>query len=181
MKSLKERIKRVKMLLLDVDGVMTNGGIILGPGKMEMKKFHAHDGMGIALAKAAGLWVGILTGRDSDTVRKRARELKIDIVEQGFLDKEKSYQGVLKKYGLKDEEIAYVGDDLLDIPILERVGFSICVANGVEEAKKISHYVTKRNGGDGAVREVVEMLLLEKGKKEAALTSIFKAIKLGKK
>ncbi|NTV74602.1 MAG: HAD hydrolase family protein, partial [Holophaga sp.] len=107
-----------------------------------------------------------------EAVRRRAKELEIDEIQQGTIDKEKGYEAILKKYGLKDEEIAYVGDDLLDIPILRRAGFSICVANGVEEAKKVSHYVTKRKGGEGAIREAVERILTGKGKKKEAIRSL---------
>lgn len=172
MENLKKRIRKIKMLLMDVDGVMTEGGIILGSGAMELKRFHVQDGMGITLAKAAGLLVGILTGRDSEAVRRRAKELGIDEVQQGFFHKEEGYRAILERHGLKDEEIAYMGDDVLDIPILKRVGFSICVANGTREAKRASHYITKRMGGDGAVREVVEMLLEGKGTKKKVLASI---------
>jgi len=175
--NLDARMRRVKMLLLDVDGVMTDGGIILGPGEIEMKRFNTLDGMGITLARAAGLRVGILTGRSSEAVSKRAKELKIDEVQEGSNYKEKGYQEILKKYGLRDEEIAYVGDDVFDIPILKRAGLAVCVASGAEDAKKVSHYVTRRKGGDGAVREVVEMLLEKTGKKEAALTTIFNSLK----
>jgi len=179
--NLDARMRRVKMLLLDVDGVMTDGGIILGPGDIEMKRFNTLDGMGITLARAAGLRVGILTGRSSEAVSKRAKELKIDEVQEGSNYKEKGYQEILKKYGLRDEEIAYVGDDVFDIPILKRAGLAVCVASGAEDAKKVSHYVTRRKGGDGAVREVVEMLLEKTGKKEAALTTIFNSLKEGEK
>jgi 3-deoxy-D-manno-octulosonate 8-phosphate phosphatase (KDO 8-P phosphatase) len=178
---LKERARRIKMLLLDVDGVMTDGGIILGPGEIELKRFHVHDGMGITLAKAAGLKVGILTGRDSEAVRKRAKELRIDVVHQGSDDKEKGYQAILKEYGLTDEEIAYVGDDVLDVPILKKVGLPICVANGMDEAKAVSCYITETKGGHGAVREVVEMLLTGTGRKESALAAIFGRFKEGEK
>ena len=179
--NLDARMRRVKMLLLDVDGVMTDGGIILGPGEIEMKRFNTLDGMGITLARAAGLRVGILTGRSSEAVSKRAKELKIDEVQEGSNYKEKGYQEILKKYGLRDEEIAYVGDDVFDIPILKRAGLAVCVASGAEDAKKVSHYVTRRKGGDGAVREVVEMLLEKTGKKEAALATIFNSLKEGEK
>jgi len=181
MQRIGDRIKRIKMLLLDVDGVMTDGGIILGPGRIELKRFNTYDGLGIALAKAAGLLIGILTARNSEVERRRAKELKIDEVLQGFVHKEEGYEAILKKYRLKDEEIAYVGDDLLDIPVLKRAGLSICVANGVAEAKRVSHYVTQRKGGDGAVREIVEMLLTGMGKKEAAERAIFRSGKRAKK
>jgi 3-deoxy-D-manno-octulosonate 8-phosphate phosphatase (KDO 8-P phosphatase) len=172
MKALDAKARKVRMLLLDVDGVMTDGGILLGSDAIELKKFHAHDGMGIALAKAAGILIGILTGRDSEAVRRRAKELEIEEIQQGAIDKEKGYEAILRKYGLKDEEVAYVGDDLLDIPILSRAGLSICVANGAEEAKRVSHYVTKRKGGEGAVREAVEKILAGKGKKKEAILSL---------
>jgi len=174
MEKIKRKISLIKLILLDVDGVMTDGGIILGPGDIELKRFHVQDGMGITLAKAAGLLVGILTSRDSEIVTKRAKELGIDEVQQGLFNKEEGYLTILKKYRLRDEEIAYIGDDILDIPILERVGFSACVADGAEEAKKVSHYITEKKGGDGAVREVVEMLLEGRGNKEAILASVLK-------
>jgi len=172
MKAFDAKARKIRMLLLDVDGVMTDGGILLGSHSIELKKFDAHDGMGIALAKAAGMLIGILTGRDSEAVRRRAKELEIDEIQQGAMDKEKGYEAILKKYSLKDEEIAYIGDDLLDIPILRRAGLSVCVANGVEEAKKVSHYVTQKRGGEGAIREAVEKILAGKGKKKEAILSL---------
>ncbi len=172
MKAIGMRIRKIKMLLLDVDGVMTDGGIFLGPEGIELKRFHVQDGMGVALAKAAGLLVGIITARDSEAVRRRAKELGIDEVQQGVFRKEEGYEAILKKYGLRDEEMAYMGDDLLDIPILKRVGLSICVANGAEEVRRVSKYITKRKGGEGAVREVVEMILKEMGKKKQVISSV---------
>lgn len=177
MKGIAKRIRQIQMLLLDVDGVMTDGGVILGPGGLELKRFGAQDGVGIALAKLAGLRVGIITGRNTDAVKRRARELKIDVVRQGIFYKEEAYEKILEKYGLRDEEIAYIGDDLLDIPVLQRVGFAVAVANGVKEVKKVSHYVTKKKGGEGAVREVVDLLLDGMGKKEAVLASVLKRAK----
>jgi len=112
-------------------------------------------------------------------VRRRASELGIDEVQQGVFHKEEGYQAILKKHGLRDEEVAYIGDDILDIPILKRVGLSICVADGAEEAKRISHYVTQKKGGEGAVREVVEILLLGLGKKEEAVVSLLSPLKNG--
>ena len=180
MVDLKKRSRKIKMLLMDVDGVMTDGGIILGSDGIELKRFHVQDGMGITLAKAAGLLVGILTGRDSEAVRRRAEELGLDEVQQGFFHKEDGYRAILERYGLKDAEIAYMGDDVLDLPILKRVGLSICVANGTREAKRASHYITKRRGGDGAVREVVEMLLKAMGKEKKVLASILNRAREGR-
>jgi len=167
-----KRIQHIKMLIIDVDGVMTDGGIILGSDSTELKKFHVRDGMGVTLAKAAGLNVGILTSRDSEIVKRRANELGIDEVQQGFFCKEEGYREILKRHGLRDEEVAYIGDDIQDIPILRRVGFSVCVADGADEAKQVSHYITQKKGGEGAVREVVEFLLNGLGKKEEAIVSI---------
>jgi 3-deoxy-D-manno-octulosonate 8-phosphate phosphatase (KDO 8-P phosphatase) len=172
MKAIGMRIRKIKMLLLDVDGVMTDGSIFLGPDAIELKRFHVQDGLGISLAKAAGLLVGIITRRDSEAVRRRAKELGVDEVQQGLFYKEEGYEAILKKYGLRDEEMAYMGDDLLDIPILKRVGLSICVANGAEEVRRVSRYITKRKGGEGAVREVVEMILKGMGKKKQAISSV---------
>jgi 3-deoxy-D-manno-octulosonate 8-phosphate phosphatase (KDO 8-P phosphatase) len=179
MGGVEERIQRIKMLIIDVDGVMTDGGIILGSGSIELKRFHVHDGMGITLAKAAGLMVGILTSRDSEVVKKRANELGIDEVQQGFFHKEEGYRAILEKHGLRDEEVAYIGDDILDIPVLRRAGFSICVADGADEAKQVSHYVTQKKGGEGAVREVVEMFLNGLGKKEETIVSLIGPSKNG--
>jgi 3-deoxy-D-manno-octulosonate 8-phosphate phosphatase (KDO 8-P phosphatase) len=169
MEEIRERIRRIKMLLMDVDGVMTDGGIILGSGGMELKRFHVQDGMGITLARTAGLKVGILTGRSSEAVTRRAEELRIEEVQQGFFRKEEGYERILRKHGLKDEEVAYIGDDVQDVPILKRAGLSICVANGTEEARKAAHVVTERKGGDGAVREVIDLLLRGLEKKEEVL------------
>ena len=172
MEGIEERIRPIKMLLMDVDGVMTDGGIFFGPGAMELRKFHVHDGIGVALAKAAGLLVGILTSKDSEAVRRRAEDLGMDEIQQNFFHKEEGYRNILNKYGLKDEEIAYIGDDILDIPILKRVGLSFCVADAAEEVKSVSHYIIRKKGGEGAIREVVAILLEGLGKKEQAVASI---------
>jgi 3-deoxy-D-manno-octulosonate 8-phosphate phosphatase (KDO 8-P phosphatase) len=179
MKAMEKRVRKIKMLLLDVDGVMTDGGIFMGPGSIELRRFHVQDGVGIALAKAAGLLIGIITGRDSEAVGRRAKELGIDEVQQGVFHKEEGYEAILKKYGLRDEEVAYMGDDLLDIPILRRVGLSICVANGTEEARRASKYITKKRGGEGAVREAVEMILKGMGKKKEVIASVLSRPKEG--
>ncbi len=147
MEGIGERVQRIKMLLLDVDGVMTDGGIIFGPDSMELKRFHVRDGMGITLAKAAGLRIGILTGRDSEAVKRRADELGIDEVQQGSFDKEEGYQAILKKHGLRDEEVVYIGDDILDIPILGRVGFSICVVPMELMRRKRFHTTSHKRKG----------------------------------
>ena len=145
---------------MDVDGVLSDGAVVLG----EIKVFHSQDGMGLDLAKRGGLLTGLITGRISYGVARRARELKMDEVAQGSYNKVEPYQSIKTKYNLTDHEIAYIGDDLLDIGILRRCGFSIAVANAVDEVKKICDYTTYRTGGNGAVREVVELILKTQGK-----------------
>jgi len=161
--AMKEKAKRIKMILFDVDGVMTDGGIILGSQGIELKKFHVQDGMGFTLAKKAGLMLGIITGRYSDLVTRRAMELNADEICQGVFNKLTAYENILEKYGLCDEEVAYVGDDILDIPVLRRVGFKFAVANAVEEVKAMVDYITHKKGGEGAIREVIDLILELKG------------------
>lgn len=167
---MKEKARKIKWLLLDVDGVMTDGGIILSGG-LEIKRFHVQDGLGINLAQRAGLRVGILTGRESEAVARRARELEIEEVSQGCSSKLEAYLQVLERYGLKDEEVAYMGDDLPDLPLLRRVGLAFAVANAVPEVKRQADHVTQKAGGEGAVREAVELLLRLIGQWEKVIAS----------
>lgn len=167
---MKEKARKIKWLLLDVDGVMTDGGIILSGG-LEIKRFHVQDGLGINLAQRAGLRVGILTGRESEAVARRARELEIEEVSQGCSSKLEAYLHVLERYGLKDEEVAYMGDDLPDLPLLRRVGLAFAVANAVPEVKRQADHVTQKAGGEGAVREAVELLLRLMGQWEKVIAS----------
>ena len=120
----------------------------------------------------AGLLVGILTGRESEAVRRRAQELGMDEVQQGFFYKEDGYEAVLRRRGLLDEEVAYIGDDVLDVPVMKRAGLAVCVANGTEEAKKAAHYVTRNRGGEGAVREVAELLVDGLGRRETVMAGL---------
>ena len=163
---LRSRARKIRMLLFDVDGVMTDGGIILGGNGLELKKFSAQDGMGITLAKQAGMLVGIITGRQSLAVTQRAQELAIDEVFQGSNNKIEALTQSRQKYNVAAEEMAYIGDDLGDLAVMSRVGLAIAVANAVAEVKERAHYVTERHGGDGAIREVVDMILELKGIKE---------------
>jgi len=169
---LKEKAQKIQLLLLDVDGVMTDGSIIIGSDGQEFKRFSAQDGMGITMAKRAGLKIGIITGRHSPAVSRRAEELEIDEVFQGNRNKLEAYQHLRRKYNLRDEEIAYIGDDLGDLAIMSRVGMAVAVANGVTEVKEKAHYVTERPGGAGAVREVIELILELKGIREEVIASI---------
>ena len=144
---------------MDVDGVLTDGDIIYTSSGEEIKKFNIQDGMGITLARMAGLKTGIVTGRISEMVKRRAEELKFDIISQGNFNKLKPYEEIKNKENLNDEEIAYIGDDILDLCILKRVGFSVAVANARDEVKAACDYVTIADGGKGAVREVIEKIL----------------------
>jgi len=154
--------KKIKMIIMDVDGVLTDGRIILGSKGEELKNFYVQDGQGIDLALQKGLVIALISGRKSKVVERRAKELKIKEVYQDITEKIKVYRKLLKKYGLKDEEVAYIGDDLGDIPPLRKAGLAISPANGVEEVKKIAHYVTRASGGRGAVREAIDVILKTK-------------------
>jgi 3-deoxy-D-manno-octulosonate 8-phosphate phosphatase (KDO 8-P phosphatase) len=149
----------VQLLILDVDGVLTDGQIIMGSGKMELKHFHTLDGFGIVMAQRAGLKVAIITARVSEAVEMRAGDLGIKDYFQGRLNKEEAYQHLLQKYHLQDEQVAYVGDDLLDLPVFTRAGLKVAVANARSDLKAQADYVTIASGGWGAVREVVDLLL----------------------
>lgn len=150
------------MLILDVDGVLTDGGIYYTANGDEMKRFHIHDGYGMLKLRRAGISAAILTGRVSSIVERRARDLGISEVHQNLENKLEIYEMLKAKYGLTDREVAYIGDDEFDLPVLERVGFSAAPANAMESVKKKVHYVCSKNGGEGAVREVIELLLKKK-------------------
>ena len=156
----------LKLLLLDVDGVLTDGGIILIGGDAEAKRFDVQDGMGVNLARAAGIAVGIITSRTSEVVRRRAQELSIDELVQGAGDKSKALDDLIHRRGIEPSQAAYVGDDIQDLPIMRRVGIPIAVQNAVPEVKDRSFYVTSAHGGHGAVREAVEWLLELRDDKE---------------
>ncbi len=158
-KSVIARIKKIKLLLFDVDGVLTPGEILVHPDGSESKSFDVRDGIGIRLASAAGLKVGLLSGRFSEAVSQRAQDLSLEICIQGASDKKAEFLTLLGKVGLKAEEAAYVGDDIVDLPVLRLAGFSATVADACAEARKAAHYITKATGGHGAAREIVEVIL----------------------
>jgi len=149
----------IRLLATDVDGVMTDGRIILGNDGEEMKSFHVRDGSGIKYAQRAGIPVAFITGRSSALVDRRAEELGVKEVFQGAIDKRLPFAELLERHGLAPQEIAYIGDDLLDVPILRQVGYAAAVADAHEEVIAVSHVVTDAKGGEGAVREVVETIL----------------------
>ena len=163
---MRERLEKIRLLLLDVDGVMTDGRIIYDDHGNELKAFDVKDGHGLKLLQRSGIRVGIITGRQSPVVDRRALELGIDLVYQGAKDKLVPFREVLHKTGLSAEQIAYVGDDLPDLPVLRRVGFAATVADAVDEIKPHVHYVTAHPGGRGAVREICDLLLRSTGRWE---------------
>ncbi len=165
-------IQTLRLILLDVDGVLTDGRIGLFPGGEEIKFFSVHDGLAIRLAQKAGWEVGFLSGRTSEEVMVRARELGIEIVVQGSRDKVEDFEKILKARKLQASEVAYMGDDLPDLPLLKRVGFSVAPGNAVEAVKSAVHYVTREKGGYGAVRELVDLLLKNSGKWEGILEDL---------
>jgi 3-deoxy-D-manno-octulosonate 8-phosphate phosphatase (KDO 8-P phosphatase) len=151
--------ERIKLLVVDVDGVMTDGGIILDGGGNELKRFHVRDGHGIKMLIRTGLEVAIVTGRESEVVKRRAAELGIKIVHQRSRVKLEAYEEILKETGMSDEQTAYIGDDIVDIPVMRRVGLPVAVADAEEYVKKEAMLVTERPGGRGAVREVTDLIL----------------------
>jgi 3-deoxy-D-manno-octulosonate 8-phosphate phosphatase (KDO 8-P phosphatase) len=167
------RARNIRVLLMDVDGTLTPGYVCLqtfpDSSVAEMKMFHAHDGAGVKLASIMGLRTGLITGRDSPANARRAREMGMEFVIQGQPKKLESYKAILTRAGVTDEEVAYVGDDLPDLPLLGRAGLAVAVADAVVEVKRVAHYITTVPGGQGAVREVVELILKAQGKWKKAI------------
>lgn len=172
-KELHKRARRIKLLLMDVDGVLTDGRIYFVPapkgGFIETKAFHSRDGLGIRIAHEAGLKSGIISGRGSPVVEHRVRELGIHFVRQNFLEKLEPYRSILEESSLPEAAVCYVGDDLVDLPILKRVGLAVGVSNGHPLLRRHVHYWTRNPGGLGAVRETVELILAAQGKLKALL------------
>ena len=161
---LKERIRKIKLVIFDNDGVLTDGRIVYGDYGDEIKFFDVQDGFGMTLLQRAGLHTAILSARKSRINLRRSKELSVDKIYQNAFDKLKTFEKALKKFKLRAEEVCYVGDDLIDLPVLKRVGFAVAVANAVEEVKKAVHYCTERSGGRGAVRELADLLLKNQGR-----------------
>jgi 3-deoxy-D-manno-octulosonate 8-phosphate phosphatase (KDO 8-P phosphatase) len=158
-----DRLKKIKLLLLDVDGVMTDGRIIFDSNGTESKFFNVKDGHGIKLLQRAGVEVGIVSGRASLVVANRAAELGITRFFQGALDKLSVFREILRDTGLGDAEIAFMGDDLIDIPVMRRVGFAAAPADAVAEVLPYAHFVARNRGGWGAVRELCDLILKAQG------------------
>lgn len=172
--NLYDRARKIKLLLMDVDGTLTDGGVCLmaTPGLeaiAELKIFNSRDGAGIKLAGIMGIRTGFITGRSSEAVRHRARELSVDYVHIGQETKTAAFEECLREAGVSEEEAAWLGDDLPDMSLARRAGLAVAVADAAAELKAISHYVTKANGGRGAAREVVELILKSQGRWEEAV------------
>ncbi|MFP5229018.1 MAG: KdsC family phosphatase [Acidobacteriota bacterium] len=172
------RARRIKLFLMDVDGTLTDGGVCLisavaaGSGDAavtEMKIFSAHDGQGLSLAHTMGIQTGFITGRSSPAVARRAAELKVPFVYLGQAKKTQAFEECMQKAGVTEEEVAYLGDDLPDIPLARRAGLAVCVADGAPELAAVCHFITKRPGGKGAAREVIELILKAQGRWEEAV------------
>jgi 3-deoxy-D-manno-octulosonate 8-phosphate phosphatase (KDO 8-P phosphatase) len=189
--SAQARAKKIKLLLFDVDGVLTDGKLYIFPAPagiqqstvghaskeedrggfaflshtlIEAKGFNAHDGTGISLARLAGIRMGLITKRVSETVALRARDLKLEYVRQGIQDKLGAFREILEEEKLQASEAAFVGDDVIDLPVMWHCGFAVAVANARSEVKRDAHYVTRHSGGDGALRDVIEFILKAQGK-----------------
>ena len=157
------RLRHVKLFLCDVDGVLTNGTVLLGAGK-EYKAFNIQDGLGMILLMRNGINVGWISNRASTVTRQRATELRITHLVQGKMNKVEAAESILRREKLTWSEACYMGDDVVDLGAMKRAGAAIAVANAIDEAKAIAHYVTRRAGGDGAVREVVKLILTAQNK-----------------
>ena len=168
------RAKEIKLLLLDVDGVLTDGTIIYTHDGGESKGFNTQDGFGLRILQDSGVEVGLITARTSEAVNRRAVDLKLKYVYQGAGSKLAIFEDILKQSGLRPPQTAYMGDDWLDIPLLNRVGLALAPANGVAEVRQLVHYVTEKRGGRGAVREACDLILEAKGQLTPLLQSYSK-------
>jgi 3-deoxy-D-manno-octulosonate 8-phosphate phosphatase (KDO 8-P phosphatase) len=161
-----EKLKRIKLVALDVDGVLTDGRLMLGEDGTEFKAFYARDGFGIRALLLSGIEVAVITGRESEVVKRRCAHLGIKHVYQNVLRKCEPFEKLMGELGLDAQEACFVGDDVNDLALLKRVGLSVCVADGAQELKEVCDMVTERKGGRGAVREVAEKILKTQGKWE---------------
>ncbi|RZI43744.1 phenylphosphate carboxylase subunit delta [Herbaspirillum sp. HC18] len=167
-----ENAKYIKLVILDVDGVMTDGRIVIDDNGVESRNFDIKDGMGVVVLMMSGVEVAIITSKKSGAVRHRAEELKIKRFYEGIKKKTEAYEDILKDMAITDAEVAYVGDDLVDLSMMKRVGLPIAVGDAVDDVKKCAAYVTKARGGYGAVREVAEMILKSQEKWEKVLSKV---------
>jgi 3-deoxy-D-manno-octulosonate 8-phosphate phosphatase (KDO 8-P phosphatase) len=172
--SVLDRARKINLLLMDIDGTLTDGGVCLlslpnDGGVAEMKVFNSQDGVALKLAKTMGMKTGFITGRRSAAVSQRAKEMQVDYVYLGQATKTAAFVACVRDAGISNDEVAYMGDDLPDMPVARLAGLAIAVANATPELKAISHYVTKSRGGSGTAREVVELILKAQGRWEEAI------------
>jgi 3-deoxy-D-manno-octulosonate 8-phosphate phosphatase (KDO 8-P phosphatase) len=167
------RAKNIKVLIFDVDGVLTDGQIFVVPGPdgkgIESKGFAAHDGLGITLGRLGGLRIGIITKRNSQTVAIRARDLKLEFVYQGQAHKMNAIREILAKTGYSTDQLAYVGDDIIDLPVMRQCGLAIATENARQQVKDIAHYITPNPGGHGAGRDAIDFILTAQGSLETVI------------
>ena len=171
MQKILDKAKTIELVILDVDGVMTDGSLFMGDDGQEYKAFNSLDGHGIRMLQESGITVAIITGRKSEVVNHRMNDLGITTIYQGYRDKTPAYEALIKEQGFSDDQIAYVGDDVVDLPVMSRVGFAIAVQNAHPFVKKHSDWVTEASGGRGAVREICEMFLSSRGLLDEKLES----------
>lgn len=164
-----DRCKKIELILSDVDGVLTDGGVLFDNQGIEIKEFCIRDGLGIKIWQKAGFKIGVLTARTSHIVKVRAAEMNVEIVRQGFEDKLPVAKEVMADLGLSAEQVCFIGDDLTDLPVMRHVGLGVAVDDAAPEVRKAADYVTKVPGGRGAVREVVEVLLKSKNRWEGLI------------
>ena len=164
MDDLERRASRIKLILMDCDGVLTDGRLWLTEDGNEQKSFNTHDGLGLTLLHRAGLRSGIISGRNSSAVSRRAQQLGIEFVGQGDPEKIAAFEEILRRAEVDESEVAFIGDDLTDIPLMQRAELAVAVADAVNETRSVAHYVTRAPGGRGAVREVIELVLKSQGR-----------------
>lgn len=169
--SIEQKTKKIKLLLLDVDGVLTDGRIIYDSTGRDSKFFDVHDGLGVYMLKRAGIPTVLITAKASRAIKPRARDMRVAEVFADISPKSSIFEMILKKYKVNPEEVCFVGDDLVDLCLMNKVGFAVAVFNAAPEIKNVAHYVTQREGGRGAVREISELILKSQGKWQALIKS----------
>jgi len=175
MNKLTEKAKKISCLITDVDGVLTNGFIYLDPQGNELKAFHVQDGMGIKMLLAAGIQVAVITTSVSNIIEERMKQLGISLFYTGQVDKRDAFQQLKAQLSLSNEDIAYIGDDLPDLPIIQEVGLGVAVQNAVPQVREYADWVSAKDGGAGAVRELCDLILYSQGLFDTALEKYFKS------
>lgn len=171
MQDILDKAAQIKLVIFDVDGVLTNGALFFGDDGQEYKSFYSRDGLGIKMLQRTGVDIGVITARESQLVIHRMENLGIEHLYQGRLDKMTAYQELIEKLGVSPEHTAYVGDDVVDLPVMKQVGLAICVADGHPFVKQHSHWTTQHEGGRGAARDVCELIMQAQGTLETQLNS----------